>query len=74
MERKFSALPASAGVLFVSVRSVGSEAGGGLEFHVRLGIARHLTEETGRGLIRKVLEAERFAGLKLFIAVYRGIS
>jgi hypothetical protein len=74
MERKFSILPANAGVLFVSIKAMPSSSGGGAEFHVRLGIARHLTEDTGRSLIRKVLEAERFAGLKMFVAVYRGVS
>ena len=74
MELKLSSLPPSAGVLFVSVKAVPSTNGGGVEFHVRLGISRKFTEETGRGLLRKVLEIERFGGLKLFTAVYRGVS
>jgi hypothetical protein len=73
MEAKFADLPNSAGVLFVSVTAQPSEEGGGTEFHVRLGVVRELTEDTGKGLIRRVLEHELLGGLKIFSAVYRGI-
>lgn len=74
MESKLVSLPPEAGVLFASAKAVPTDSGGGSEFHVCIGIARRFSEETGRGLIRKVLEAEILAGLRLRVAVHRGVS
>lgn len=59
-EEKFKALPAQAGVLFVSVKARPSAKGGDGHYHVVLGLNRSLPidESTGLGIITKVLEKE----------------
>lgn len=74
MERKLATLPPSAGVLFVSVSPQPAEDGNSKEFFLRLGIARHFEESTGRALIKKYLAEEMKAGLRIFAGVYRGVS
>jgi hypothetical protein len=73
MERRLAALPAQAGILFVSVTAQPTDDGEVKEFVVRLGIARHLQEGTGRALISKYLAEEMRAGLKVFAGIYRGV-
>ncbi len=74
MEQKFSSLSSQAGVLFVSIIPEPTHDGKAPFFTVRLGITRHLDVKTGKALIHKVLEAEMKAGVKIYVAVYRGIS
>jgi len=74
MERKLMTLPARAGVLFVSVSPTPTEDGNSKEFVVRLGIARHLQEGTGKALISKFLAEEMRSGLRIFAGIYRGVS
>lgn len=74
MEKLFASLPAEAGVLFASVSPQPVEDGTSVEFFVRLGIARHLTEGTGKALVSKVLADEVKAGVRVFVGVYRGVS
>lgn len=74
-EQRFAKLPTTAGVLFVSVRAIPTETGHVKTFEVRLGIARHLEEDTGLTLIKHVLEEEVKKGELLFPArVFRGIA
>jgi hypothetical protein len=74
MELLFGALPSQAGVLFVSIIPEPSQDGRAPFFTVRLGITRRLEVKTGKSLIHKVLETEMKAGVKIYVAVYRGIS
>ena len=59
-EDRFKALPAQAGILFVSVKARSSEKGGDGHYHIVLGLDRNLPvdESTGIGIITKVLERE----------------
>ncbi len=74
MERRFAELAPQAGVLFISVQPDPTEDGKVTDYHIRLGIARRFEEDVGRVLVRKVLEEEIKAGVKIFVGVYRGIS
>jgi hypothetical protein len=74
MEEKFSSLPVTAGILFVSVAAQPAEDGISKEYHIRLGIQRRLSEETGKALIRRILEEEMKSGLRIYGGIYRGIS
>jgi len=74
MERKFATLPSQAGVLFISIAPEPEEKGRAAFFTVRIGITRALDAKTGKSLIRKVLASELKAGVKIYVAVYRGIS
>lgn len=73
MEQKFATLPASAGVLFISVQPQPVEEGHASEFFLRLGLARHLTEGTGKALVQQLLAEEMRSGLKIFAGIYRGV-
>ncbi len=73
MERKFTTLPAQAGVIFASVEAKPTDSGVAGEFWVRLGIQRRLTEDAGKALIAHMLSEEMKSGLKIFASVYRGI-
>lgn len=73
-EQRFASLPAEAGVLFVSVSPVPSDSGKTVEFHIRLGMRRSLTEGAGQALVKQVLEQEMQAGLKIYVGAYRGVS
>ena len=74
MERKFAALPPDIGVLFASVEPTPIEGGKVLEFAVRIGVTRNVTEATGKILIRRLLTQEMKSGLHIYGAVYRGVS
>jgi hypothetical protein len=74
MEQKFARLPETAGVLFVSVQPQAVEEGHASEFFLRLGLARHLTEGTGKALVQQLLAEEMRSGLKIFAGIYRGVS
>jgi hypothetical protein len=74
MEGKFASLPSQAGILFISVQPQPEEDGKSIEFFVRLGLSRQFEEGTGKALIKKILEDEIRAGLRIFSAVYRGVS
>jgi hypothetical protein len=51
MEQKLASLSPKAGIIFVSVQPQPVEGGDSEEFFVRLGLARHLTERTGKALV-----------------------
>jgi hypothetical protein len=74
MEQKLASLSPKAGIIFVSVQPQPVEGGDSEEFFVRLGLARHLTERTGKALVQQVLAEEMKSGLKIFAGVYRGVS
>jgi hypothetical protein len=74
IEQRFAHLPPEAGILFVSVGPQPTEDGKTVEFFIRLGIQRSLTEGAGRALVQQVLEQEIQSGLKVYAGVYRGVS
>jgi hypothetical protein len=73
-EQRFASLPAEAGLLFVSVTPQPTMTGRVVEFHVRVGMRRDLTEGAGKALVKQVLEQEMQSGLKIYAGVYRGVS
>lgn len=73
-EQRFASLPASSGLLFISVTPQPTETGRAIEFHVRVGLRRNLTEGAGKALVKQVLEQEMQSGLRIYVGVYRGVS
>lgn len=74
MEKRFTTLHPTAGVLFIGVRAVPVPGGKSKTFEVRLGIQRKFDEGTGMAIIKKVLEKEllQSSGYTILASVYRG--
>lgn len=74
-EDKFKALPAQAGVLFVSVTAKPSQKGGDGHYHIVLGLSREFSmdESTGIAIVNKVLVDELQSHLyEISASVYIG--
>lgn len=57
-ERRFQALPSSAGIIFVSVAAVPVEGGQTSTFDVLLGMTTAFEPQLGESLVKRVLEEE----------------
>lgn len=75
MVRRFQDLPATAGIIFVSVSAAPAEGGKTQIFDVVLGMSRKYDPNLGVALAKKVLEPElEDKQTILRISVYRGVS
>jgi hypothetical protein len=74
-ERRFANVREDAGILFVGVEPEPAENGMTKTYVVHLGLARHLDESTGVGIIQKLLEKEIATGAyDIKATIHRGIS
>ena len=73
MEVKLQELPASVGIIFVSVDPIPAPEGSCTDFVVTLGLSRTFEQGLGAILVNQVLKDEKSKGLEISTKVFRGV-
>lgn len=74
IEQRFQRLPASAGLLFVSVEPVPSPTGKTREFRVEVGLSRRFDKSVGEALVMDVFNRFFIDDFSIHLHVVRGVA